>query len=81
MSDEGVRDALRARLVDDLFFGEPGEIADDDDLFELGLDSMGITRLLVFIERTLGVRLPDREITAERMQTVERIAQMVEEHR
>jgi acyl carrier protein len=72
------RSTLRAWLIEDLFFGDPGAaLADDDDLFELGLDSMGITRLVVRIERELGVRIPDADIVAEHWQDLTAIAALV----
>ena len=46
--------AIRAHLIDDLFFGDSGAALEPgDDLFELGLDSLGVTRLMVFLEREI----------------------------
>ncbi|MCO4768603.1 MAG: acyl carrier protein [Deltaproteobacteria bacterium] len=70
MTEETVTRLLHERLLDDLFFGEPGTIALDDDLFELGLDSMGVTRLVVFAERSLASRIPDAEVVAENFGTL-----------
>jgi len=72
---------LRERLLDDLFFGEPGRIDLDDDLFELGLDSMGVTRLVVFAERRLRARIPDTEVVAENFATLRALVALVERHR
>ena len=55
--------------------------SDDDDLLEAGLDSMGIMRLVLFIEEKFGVTLPDEEIEPDNIQTVNRISAWVERHR
>ena len=80
MSENEIEDALRARLLDDLFFGEPGVIEPDDDLFELGLDSMGVTRLVVFAERSLRSRIPDSEIVADNFATLTALTALVVRH-
>jgi acyl carrier protein len=51
------------------------------DLFELGLDSLRVMQLLVFIEQRLGVKVPDEEITPERISTVANITELVDVHR
>ncbi len=45
-----------------IFHDDPASFADDDDLLEAGLDSMGIMRLIMFAEKEFGVTLPDTEI-------------------
>ncbi len=80
MTDTEIEDLLRAHLLDDLFFGEPGVIEPDDDLFELGLDSMGVTRLVVFAERRLGSRIPDRDVVAAHFGTLRALVALVQRH-
>ena len=66
-------------LRDELFFGDPGARLDvDDDLFELGLDSLAIQRLVVRIERKLRVRVSDSDVVAENFRTVRALVTMVE---
>ena len=55
--------------------------SDDNDLLEAGLDSMGIMRLVLFIEEKFGVTLPDEEIEPDNIQTVNRISAWIERHR
>ena len=45
--------------------------SDDADLFELGLDSMTILRILVVIEEELGVKLSERDLDPERVQSID----------
>ena len=53
-------------------------VADDDSLTSAGvLDSMGIFRLVSFLEETFGVGVSDEEITAENFQTINAIQEFV----
>lgn len=54
--------------------------SDDDDLLEAGLDSMGIMRLVLFIEERFGVTLPDDEIEPDNIQTLNKISAWIERH-
>jgi D-alanine--poly(phosphoribitol) ligase subunit 2 len=77
---------LRDRLREGLFatlLSLPRERWPDDDanLFDLGLDSLRVMRLLVFIEQELGVLLPDSEITPETIGSVRSLLQLIETHR
>jgi acyl carrier protein len=78
MTRDRLVDALRAQLTDYLYFGEaPSPIAPDEDLFELGLDSQGVTRLVAWIERELAVAIPPEEVTVERFGTLDALADLV----
>jgi acyl carrier protein len=55
--------------------------ADDDDLLEAGLDSMGIMRLVLFIEQKFSVTLPDEEIEPDNIRTINRIVAWIDRHR
>jgi len=61
-----IRDFLFNELI---FVAEPEQFSDDEDLLEAGLDSMGIMRLIMFIENEFGVTLPDTEIEPENVQS------------
>jgi acyl carrier protein len=56
-------------------------LAPDEDLLDAGFDSMSLTRTLVFIEDSLGVRIPDEDVTLEELSTVEKLARFVHERR
>lgn len=82
MDAETIERALREQIVEDLFFGDEGvEVASDDDLFELGVDSLGVNRLVVFIERRFGVRIGDDEIVADNFRTLRSLVTLVQRHR
>ncbi len=50
-----------------IFVADPNNFSDDDDLLNAGLDSMGIMRLIMFIETEFGVTLPDVEIDPDNL--------------
>ena len=82
MDAVGIEKALRGQIVEDLFFGDAGvEIASDADLFELGVDSLGVNRLVVFIERRFRVRVGDDEIVADNLRTLGALVALVQRHR
>lgn len=74
------RDCLRSYLFETLI-PQPDESppSDDADLFELGLDSLRVMRLLVFIEQELGVSVPDHEVTPERIASIHALTQLVDD--
>ena len=75
------RDRLRAYLFGTLIpTPEASRPADDADLFAHGMDSLRLMQLLVWIEDKLDVRLPDHEVTPERIGTVSSLAEWVESH-
>jgi len=60
---------------------DPTTFGEQDDLLEAGLDSMGIMRLMLFIEEELGVSLPDEEIEPDNLQTLEYLQAWIARHR
>jgi acyl carrier protein len=48
-----------------------------DDLFEAGLDSMSIMRLLIHIEGAFGCRIPVNQVSRENFSTVQKIAALI----
>lgn len=74
--------ALREQIAEDLFFGDTDvELASDADLFELGLDSLGVNRLVVFLERRLKVRVGDDDIVADNFRTLAALLALVQRSR
>lgn len=55
--------------------------SDSTDLMELGMDSLRVMQLLVFVEQKLGVNLPDHEVTPERISTVASLVEWIGEHK
>lgn len=76
------RDQLRQYVFGTLIPTPPAQWpADDVDLLDRGLDSLRIMQLLVFVERDMGVNLPDHELTPERVATVASLTSWIDERR
>lgn len=74
--------ALKNFIFEELVHvADASAFTEDDDLLEAGLDSMGIMRLVLFIEEELGVSLPDEEIEPDNIQTLKSIVSWIERHR
>jgi acyl carrier protein len=58
---------------------QPSELKDDWPLFDkekgLGLDSIDVLELVVNVEKTFGVQIPDRETGAKVLQSVNTIVE------
>lgn len=75
-----LREQLRKQLFDVLLPTPPAAWpGDDEDLFQLGFDSLRVTRLLAWIEKTWKIELPDEEITPERISSVSALTQLIEQ--
>ena len=55
----------------------PAAIRADAPLHSLGLDSMGFVEILVFIEKTFGLRLIESGLTRESFETIRALASCV----
>jgi|GEM_PF-542918 len=44
---------------------ERSELRDDTNLFDLGMDSLSVVRLVVALEEELGIQIPADELSAE----------------
>ncbi len=52
----------------------------DEDLLEQGIiDSLGIMRLVVFMEETYGIKVADEEIIPENFQTLNSMVNFIEQ--
>ena len=54
-----IETGLRRKIAEYVYDGERDDFAVDEDLFNLGLDSLDINRLMVFIEDEFGAVVPD----------------------
>ena len=72
---------LKSYIFDELVFvDEPSEFGDDENLLEAGLDSMGIMRLVIFIEEEFAVTLPDDELEPENLESLNKIMSWIKRH-
>ena len=77
-----VREKLRAYLYETLIPMEKGAWpADDAGLLDVGMDSLRLMQMLVFVEEEMKVRLPDHEVTPERVESVDSLVEWIESNR
>jgi acyl carrier protein len=68
-------DALLTFVRGDLLRGRDVEVDPDTYLFDEGLvDSLGILRLIAFLELQIGRPIPDKEVMMEHFRSVRTIA-------
>lgn len=67
---------LKDFIISELLNGhKPEQLSNDQDLLISGLvDSMGVVRLINFIEGNLNFAVPPEDVTLENFQTIETIA-------
>ena len=60
-------------------FDEMQSIDENEPLLETGIiDSLGIMKLLAFIEEKWKVQVPDQELTAENFDTISSVLKLIE---
>lgn len=74
-----IKDQIREFVRENLAHAKGiSNFTDEESLTENGIiDSLGIFRLVSFLEDTFGVRLGDEEITAENLNSIDIIEQFV----
>jgi acyl carrier protein len=63
--------ALAQFVRDELLHGRKVNLTDDADLLSAGIvDSLGILRLVAFIEEQFGLKVPDEDVVFENFQSL-----------
>ncbi|NVJ22566.1 MULTISPECIES: acyl carrier protein [Myxococcus] len=71
-----IRERIRTFIVDTFFVDEFG---DDDSFLRKGLiDSTGMMELVAFVEQDFGIKLEDKELVPENLDSLTRVAAFVE---
>ena len=73
----GVEATVRRILLGAVIDAGP-ETGSAEDLFALGLDSLGIMQLLVSLEQELGISLPAEAMTRQNLGSIRSICSLVE---
>jgi acyl carrier protein len=74
-----VRDVVRHFIVTNFYVPEEDHFADDASLLEAGIvDSTGVCEVIEFLSRRFGVRVEDREMTPEHLDTIAAIVALVQ---
>ncbi|MFP2932348.1 acyl carrier protein [Pyxidicoccus sp. 3LG] len=70
------RERIRTFIVDTFFVDD---FADDDSFLRKGLiDSTGMMELVAFLEQDFGLKLEDRELVPENLDSLSRVVAFVE---
>lgn len=70
---------IRTYIARNLLFSDDGFAYNDDDSFlqEGIIDSIGVLELVLFVEETFGVSVPDYEITPDNFDSVNKLANFI----
>ena len=76
MSVQAVEQKLILEIAT-ILCADPAAIKPDVPLPSLGLDSMGFVEILVFVEKTFGLRLAESGLNREDFQTIRALANRI----
>lgn len=66
-----IREFITMELLEGTY---PGPLSDDQDLLLSGLvDSLGVVRMIDFLEQSMDLSIPPEDVTLEHFQTVDKI--------
>ena len=70
--------ALAQFVRNELLHGRKVALTDDADLLSAGIvDSLGLLRLVAFLEERFGVKVPDEDVVFENFQSIRAMATYV----
>lgn len=74
--------ALAEFIREELAIGRTKPIQPDEDLISTGiLDSLGVLRLVLFIEERFSIKMPDDEVVFDNFQNVATLAKFLERNK
>ena len=77
---ETIKNVLENKLGDELLVSVD-KIEKNDNLFNLGLDSLNVIKLIIGVEEELNVKFYDKDIDSENWKSVENINKLIEERK
>ncbi|HEV8647268.1 MAG TPA: acyl carrier protein [Burkholderiales bacterium] len=78
MELENIESTVKSFIEVDFYDGVPQEIDRNISLLQTGvMDSMGLFRLIFFLQETYGVKIPDDELLAENFESLASISSYV----
>ena len=78
-NEHQLRSEIRQFVLDDLLMGDTASMLDDGESFlETGtIDSSGVLEVVMFLEHTFQLKVQDRELVPENLDSVNRLVQFV----
>lgn len=80
--EPGIKEQIREFILQNLAHGKGiTQLTDDESLMQNGVvDSLGIFRLVAFLETAFRLRISDEAITHDNFQSIDAVAQFVNAH-
>lgn len=73
--------AIKKFIIKEFLYGK-GDLSYSESLFEAGIiDSLGLLKLLAFIEKTFGIFVDMSEVAIANFDSIDRITQLIEKKR
>jgi acyl carrier protein len=78
-NEHQLRSEIRQFVLDDLLMGDTASMLDDGESFlETGtIDSVGVLDIVMFLEHNFHLKVQDRELVPENLDSVNRLVQFV----
>lgn len=74
-----IKDEIRRFIIEKFLLNSGDHLDDDMSLLETNtVDSMGILEIVGFIENHFGLKVEDEELTAENLDSINKIASFIE---
>lgn len=77
---ETIKNVLENELGDELLVSVD-KIEKNDNLFNLGLDSLNVIKLIIGIEEELNIKFQDKDIDSKNWKSIENINKLIEERK
>ena len=72
------KEELTTFIKQEILHGRAVPLGEEDDLLSAGvIDSLGILRMVAFMEEQLGVKVPDEDVVFENFQSIGAMARYV----
>ncbi len=74
-----VQKDVRQYVIDNFLFGRGGDsLKDDDSFLEKGIvDSTGMMEMVAFLEKTYGIKVLDKDLVPDNLDSIGRIVKFV----
>jgi acyl carrier protein len=78
-NEHQLRSEIRQFVLDELLMGDSASMVDDGESFvETGtIDSIGVLGIVMFLEQNFQLKVQDRELVPENLDSVNRLVQFV----
>ena len=78
-NEHQLRSEIRQFVLDELLMGDTASMLDDGESFlETGtIDSIGVLDIIMFLEHNFQLKVQDRELVPENLDSVNRLVQFV----